>query len=316
MQDLKTQALVARTAGRVWLADGGLETAMIFLEGLELPQFASFPLVETETGKAALTRYFDGFMDEAAAHRTGFLMDTATWRASHGWGDVMGLTADQIDEANRKAVRFALAAKARRPDIDVIVNGVVGPHGDAYAPDRVLTAAEAQEYHGRQVEVLAKAGAEMISAMTISSTGEAIGVARAATKVGMPVVLSFTVETDGQLISGMSLAEAIAETDAATGGVVAWYGINCAHPDHFRHRLTGDWVNRVGMVRANASAKSHAELDEATELDAGDPDAIGRDYGALRQLLPGLRVVGGCCGTDLRHITAMGKHVCGHAHAA
>lgn len=316
MQDLKTQGLVARTTGRVWLADGGLETAMIFLEGLDLPQFASFPLLESETGRAALTRYFDGFMDEAAAHRTGFLMDTATWRASHGWGDVMGLTADQIDEANRNAVRFALAAKARRRDIDVIVNGVVGPHGDAYAPDRVLTATEAQDYHGRQVEVLAKAGAEMISAMTISSTGEAIGVARAAAKVGMPVVLSFTVETDGQLISGMSLAEAIAETDAATGGAAAWYGINCAHPDHFHHRLTGDWVNRVGMVRANASAKSHAELDEATELDAGDPEAIGRDYGALRKLLPGLRVVGGCCGTDLRHVAAMGEHVCGHAHAA
>lgn len=313
MHDMRTQALVARTAGRIWLADGGLETAMIFLEGLDLPQFAAFPLLESARGRAALTRYFDGFLDLASAWGTGFVMDTATWRASHGWGEILGLTADQTDAANRDAVQFALAAKARRPEIDVLVNGVIGPYGDAYAPQRVLTVAEALDYHGRQIAVLADAGAEMITAVTLSSTAEAIGVALGGAKAGRPVALSFTVETDGQLRSGMPLSEAIAETDAATGGAVAWYGINCAHPDHFRDRLAGAWVERIGMVRANASTKSHAELDEATELDAGDPEAMGRAYGTLRKLLPGLRVVGGCCGTDLRHVAAIGAHCCAGA---
>ena len=201
---------------------------------------------------------------------------------------------------------------ARNTGGEVIVNGLLGPHGDAYAPDKILTATEAQDYHQPQIAVLASAGVEMISALTLSTPAEATGIAMAARQEGLPVVLSFTVETDGRLLSGMTIDAAIAETDAATDGYPAWYMINCAHPDHFRHRLVGGWVARIGGIRANSSRLSHAELDEAEALDAGDPLALAQDYRALQGLLPGLRVLGGCCGTDLRHISAIGDACIGH----
>jgi homocysteine S-methyltransferase len=311
----KTQALLREIGSEVFLTDGGLETVMVFLEGLDLPQFASFTLLDSDLGRAALTRYYTAFLDEAAAQGAGFVLDSATWRASAGWGQVMGIDPDGIDAINREAVGFVQAIRASRPaGQQILINGVIGPHGDAYAPDQVLSAIAAQDYHRRQVEVLAGAGVDMVSAMTISSTGEAIGIANAAQQVGVPVALSFTVETDGRLISGMSLADAIHRTDDATDGAPLWYGINCAHPDHFRHILTGDWVARIGSVRANASRLSHAELDEAAELDDGNVAELARDYHQLLHMLPGLHVVGGCCGTDLRHVAAIGRSCLRHEH--
>ena len=314
MQADVTAALRARTDGKLWLTDGGIETVMIFLEGLDLPHFASFPLLNSARGRDRLAAYFNGFMDEAAAQGTGFILDTVTWRASRGWGAVMALSARQIDDANRAAVAFAKELRAARKDggAEVIVNGLIGPHGDAYAPDRILTASEAQDYHRPQIAVLAEAGVEMISALTLSTPAEAIGIAKAARAENLPAVLSFTVETDGRLTTGMTIDAAITQTDAATDGYPAWYMINCAHPDHFRHRLAGDWVARIGGVRANSSRLSHAELDEAVTLDAGDPQELAQDYHALQALLPGLRVLGGCCGTDLRHIAAIGGACIGH----
>ncbi|MBL4927502.1 homocysteine S-methyltransferase family protein [Tabrizicola sp. KVB23] len=294
---------------RLHLTDGGLETAMIFLEGMELPQFASFTLLANPEGAAAMRRYFTGFLDQAAMLNMGFVLDTATWRASEGWGEVMGLSPMDIDRINREAVIFAQALRDAHGDGAAILNGVIGPHGDAYHPDSVLGPDEAFDYHHRQVGVLADAGVDMVSAMTISSTGEAIGIAEAAQDVGVPVALSFTVETDGRLIGGQTLEEAIGVTDAATGGYPVWYGINCAHPDHFAAHLRGDWIRRVGVIRANASRQSHAELDEAADLDDGNPEELAVAYADLRRKLPGLRVLGGCCGTDLRHVAAIG-HKC------
>jgi homocysteine S-methyltransferase len=310
----RTETLHQVMGDALWLTDGGLETVMVFLEGLDLPQFASFPLLDSVAGRAALTRYYTAFLDEAAAQKAGFVLDTATWRASHGWGDVMGLDAGAIDAANEQAVALVKSLRADRhaPGQGILINGVVGPHGDAYAPDQTLTAEAAQAYHQRQIEVLAAAGVDLISAMTISSCGEAIGIARAAQAVDQPVALSFTLETDGRLISGMTLEEAIRRTEDATDGAPIWYGINCAHPDHFQHILTGDWVGRIGSVRANASRRSHAELDEATVLDDGDAEGLAQDYTRLAQVLPGLRVVGGCCGTDLRHVAAIGRRCLHH----
>ena len=311
----KSQSLLREIGDQVLLTDGGLETVMVFLEGMDLPQFASFSLLDSDEGRAALTKYYTAFLDEAAAQRAGFILDSVTWRASAGWGQVMGLEADRIDAVNREAVAFVQAMRAARPKRQrILISGVIGPHGDAYAPEQVLSAAAAQEYHRRQVEVLAASGVDMISAMTISSHGEAIGIAKAAQAVGQPVALSFTVETDGRLISGMTLEDAIHRTDDATDGAPIWYGINCAHPDHFRHVLTGDWVGRIGSVRANASRRSHAELDEAAELDDGNVAELARDYHQLLHLLPGLHVLGGCCGTDLRHVAAIGRSCLQHRH--
>lgn len=312
----KSSALLDDIDGQLLLTDGGLETVMVFLEGLDLPQFASFTLLDSPKGRAALTRYYTDFLNEAAAQQAGFLLDTATWRASAGWGAVMGLDAARIDAYNRAAVDVVkdLRAKHRSDGQRILINGIIGPHGDAYAPESILSATAAQDYHGRQVEVLAASGVDLVSAMTISSTGEAIGITKAALACDQPVAVSFTVETDGHLISGMSLEQAIQMTDDATDGAPLWYGINCAHPDHFRHVLTGDWVRRIGSLRANASRRSHAELDESTELDDGDVAELASDYHQLLHLLPELRVVGGCCGTDLRHVSAIGQSCLHHYH--
>lgn len=305
MADDRTMALRARMGDRLHLTDGGLETALVFLEGIALPHFAAFPLLETVEGRAALARYFTGFLDAAAALDMGFVLDTTTWRASAGWGARMGLEGAAVDKANRDAVAFAAGLRQGRQG--VLINGVIGPHGDAYAPDQVFSADQAEAYHRHQVQVLAQAGVDVVSAFTLSSVGEAVGIANAARGAGVPVVLSFTVETNGKLLSGIGLEQAIAETDAATGGYPAWYGINCAHPEHFGPVLDGAVTSRIGMLRANASRLSHAELDEATSLDDGDPDELAKSYRDLMTRLPGLRVLGGCCGTDLRHVTAIGR---------
>lgn len=313
-----TSALLARMGDRLWLTDAGLETEMIFREGFDLSHFASFALLETKNGRDRLAAYFDAFIDEARHLGTGFILDTATWRSSDGWGQVMGLTSAQIAAINADAVGFAKEIKARHEarGTPVIINGVCGPHGDAYAPDRVLTADEAEAYWHPQIAALAGAGAEMISGITLSDPGQAIGIVRAARAYGLPAVASFTVETDGRLISGMTLGEAIRIADEATGGCPAWYMVNCAHPDHFSDALQGDWLGRIGGIRANASRKSHAELDAATEIDDGDADDLAESYRDLQARLPNLRVVGGCCGTGIRHVSAIGHACIHHSHAA
>lgn len=307
----KTRDLIARADRRLWLADGGLETTLIFHDGIDLPHFAAFPLLARAEGRRTLARYFEGYLAEARRHGAGFVLDTATWRSGSGWGAIMGLAPEEIDAANRDAVAFAreVMATPAAAGLDILLNGVVGPHGDAYAPDRLLDAHEAEAVHERQVRVLAAAGVDLVTATTIPNVAQGVGIARAAAKAGVPVAVSFTVETDGRLVDGRTPAEAVAETDAQTQGQVAWYGINCAHPDHFRDVLAGGWTDRLRMVRANASRKSHAELDDSTELDAGNPGELADDYADLMRLLPALRILGGCCGTDTRHIGAIG-HRC------
>lgn len=303
-------------ATKPWPADAGLETAMIFHEGFDLPQFASFVLLDDPKGSAALGRWFDGFVDLARRGGTGFVLDTATWRANMGWAGAMGLDEAGIRRVNADAVAFAKTWRDRHETetLPILVNGVVGPSGDGYVVTSARTAMEAEDLHWPQVQALAAAGADLVTAVTMNYTAEAIGVARAAQRAGMPHVLSLTVETDGNLPSGQDLQEALAEIEAATGGSALFYMVNCAHPSHFSHRLDGPMRNRIGGIRANASRLSHAELDAATELDDGNPHEFGTDYAAFRQLLPGLRIIGGCCGSDHRHVASACAHL--HAHAA
>jgi homocysteine S-methyltransferase len=303
-------------ATKPWPADAGLETAMIFHEGFELPQFASFILLDDPKGRAALGRWFDGFVDLARRGGTGFVLDTATWRANMGWAGALGLDEAAIRRVNADAVAFAKTWRDRHETetLPILVNGVVGPSGDGYVVTAARTALEAEQLHWPQVQALAAAGADLVTAVTMNYAAEAIGVARAALRAGMPHVLSFTVETDGNLPSGQDLQEALAEVEAATGGSALFYMVNCAHPSHFSHRLSGPMRDRIGGIRANASRLSHAELDAATELDDGDPQEFGTDYAEIRKLLPGLRIIGGCCGADHRHVASACAHL--HAHAA
>ena len=287
----------------VFLTDGGLETTLIFHKGLELPAFAAFDLLKDEDGVAALRSYFEPYLAIARDRGVGFILDTATWRASPDWGAQLGYSREELEQANRKAV--ALAEELRDgQDIPVVIDGVVGPRGDGYDPDAFMSEDEAERYHAEQIQTFSQTAADMISAITMTYADEATGIARAAHAMGMPVAVSFTVETDGRLPSQEPLKEAIEQVDAATDGTVAYFMINCAHPRHFAGVLEqgGPWLDRIRGIRANASTKSHAELDEADELDPGDPAELAADYRGLKARLPKVNVLGGCCGTDHRHI--------------
>ena len=302
------------TTTRPWPADAGLETFAIFLEGRDLPQFASFVLLDDAEGCAILDRWFGRFVDLARAGGTGFVLDTATWRANMGWAEALGLDAAGIARVNAQAVDYARAFRARHEtaDLPILINGLLGPSGDGYRIDTARTATVAEAIHAPQIAALAGAGVDMVTAMTMTYPEEAIGIARAALRHGLPHVISFTLETDGRLISGLSLHEAIAAVDAATAASPLFYMVNCAHPTHFAAALSGPICERIGGIRANASRLSHAELDEATELDDGNPEEFGALYAEFPRLLPNLRIIGGCCGTDHRHVGA----ACGHLHRA
>ncbi|HET7648449.1 MAG TPA: homocysteine S-methyltransferase family protein [Gaiellaceae bacterium] len=289
----------------VSLTDGGLETTLIFHDGFDLPHFAAFTLLADEAGRKAIASYYDAYLAVAEEHDLPITLDTATWRASSDWGARLGYSSEQLAEANRAAVAAVRAAIERRP-ARAVVSGAVGPRGDGYVAGERMTADEARDYHGAQIDVLAGAGADLVSALTLTYADEATGIARAAAEAGVPAVISFTVETDGRLPSTQPLADAIAQVEEATGGSPAYYMVNCAHPTHFAHVLDGaEPLERIRGVRANASSKSHAELDEAETLDEGNPAELAEQYRALAPRLPNLTVVGGCCGTDERHIDAI-----------
>ncbi|SDL04163.1 homocysteine S-methyltransferase family protein [Aliiruegeria lutimaris] len=304
-----------------YLTDGGLETTLIFHYGLDLPCFAAFPLLDSAEGRGHLETYYGTYAEIARRAETGFVLDVPSWRASPDWGAELGYGADDLERVNREGAEFAqsLRRKWETETTPILVNGVVGPRGDGYVLDVAMTRGEAETFHAPQIAALVSGGVEMVTAVTMTYVDEAIGVALAAIALSVPVVISFTVETDGRLPSGQPLRDAIAEVDAATESGVLYFMINCAHPDHFKGDVAGDgaWRYRLGGLRSNASRLSHEELDNAEDLDAGDPVEFGQLNRALMADLPNIRVLGGCCGTDDRHIhcIAHGGHR-KHDHAA
>ena len=292
--------------GDFFLTDGGIETTLIFLEGLDLPDFTAFHLLSRPEGKAALSKYFRRYAALAERFGAGLILESATWRASADWGQRLGYTEEALADANRLAIRLLEEIRDERGNAtkEVVISGCVGPRGDGYVPDRAMSEAEAQAYHRKQIETFSDTAADMVTAITMNYAAEAVGVARAARAAGMPVAISFTVETDGRLPTGQALREAIEQVDASTASGPAYYMINCAHPTHFEHVLSGaePWTKRIRGVRANASRKSHTELNESAELDIGDPDELGMQHAELKRRLPQLNVMGGCCGTDDRHV--------------
>lgn len=295
--------------GQLMLTDSGLETDLVFNKGVELPEFASFPLLDDETGRGLLEQYYRDHAAVAAEHGTGFVFETPTWRSNADWGPKLGYSQDQLDRIDREAVALVVGVRDSGPQLSgpTSISGLLGPRGDGYAVGTAMSVETARGYHAHQVGVLAEAGCDLVSTLTMNYAAEATGIALAARAVGVPVAVSFTVETDGRLPDGSTLEDAIAAVDRATGRYVAYFGVNCAHPDHIWPGLdpSGDWVQRVGWIRANASRLSHAELDEAEVLDEGDPAGLGADYRMLAEAFPNITVWGGCCGTDIRHVRAI-----------
>jgi S-methylmethionine-dependent homocysteine/selenocysteine methylase len=306
---MSPRAHLPQTEGGLFLTDGGIETVLIYQQGIDLPAFAAFPLVDDEGGRQALRDYFEPYLTLAAEHDAGFVLTSPTWRANPDWGARLGYDAARLAAVNRHAIELMeevreTAAPSSQP---VLIEGLLGPRDDGYTPSAAMTAEEAERYHAAQLGVLADTAADFASAITLTYADEATGVVRAAGKVGLPVAISFTLETDGRLPSGETLGGAIRQVDAATDGACAYFMINCAHPTHFESVLGagGGWRDRIRGLRANASRRSHAELDAADRLDDDDPAYLAARYVGLRERLPELTILGGCCGTDARHIAAI-----------
>jgi homocysteine S-methyltransferase len=294
--------------GGIFLADGGLETTLIFHEGIDLPHFAAFVLLDKPEGRQKLRKYYESYLAIARDHGTGFVLDSPTWRASLDWGEKLGYDAAALRAVNVASVAFLknLRTEWERPDLPCVISGAIGPRGDGYKAGH-MEANEAETYHEAQIAAFAEGGADMVTAYTLNSVSEAIGIARGAKAHRIPVAISFTVETNGRLVNGESLRDAIEIVDRESQGAPEYFMINCAHPTHFGDALKPSeaWTKRIHGVRANASAKSHAELDESETLDAGDPRDLGQHYRSLRQAFPAMNVLGGCCGTDHRHVAAI-----------
>jgi homocysteine S-methyltransferase len=294
--------------GGIFLTDGGMETTLIFQQGIELPHFAAFVLLDSAEGRQQLKQYYASYLAVAREHGVGFVLDSPTWRANPDWGAKLGYDVSALKAINVRSIAFLeeLRADWERPGAPCVISGAIGPRGDGYKAGN-MEAAEAEAYHRAQIAAFVEGGADMVTAYTLTSINEAIGVARAAKSLGIQAAISFTVETNGRLVKGETLREAIETVDRETDGSPEYFLINCAHPTHFEDALKAGeaWMERIHGVRANASTKSHAELDESETLDAGDPDDLGRRYVALRRSFPKMRILGGCCGTDHRHAAAI-----------
>jgi S-methylmethionine-dependent homocysteine/selenocysteine methylase len=297
--------------GELFLTDGGLETTLIFHDGFDLPEFAAFDILKTEVGREALRKYFISYTEIAKKYQVGIILESPTWRASSDWAEKIGYSREALADMNRQSIEQLVQLRDEYEDANtkIVISGCVGPRGDGYNPEFMMTAKEAEEYHLPQIKTFSETEADLITAITMGYSEEAIGLTRAAQSLGMPVVISFIVETDGNLLSGETLQEVIEKTDAATNNAPAYYMINCAHPTHFEDKLKTDevWLERIHGIRANASSMSHAELDEAEELDDGNPTEFGQQYQDLLALSSHINVLGGCCGTDHRHIEEVAK---------
>ena len=302
----RQQRDLPQLSGGLFLTDGGIETFLIFQQGADLPFGAAYVLLRDDAGVAQLTRYFEEYLAIAREHGAGFVLESATWRANPDWAARIGTSPEELARLNREAIEMLVPIRERWAGevSPIVLSGAVGPRSDAYRPTEIMSEAEAERYHAVQIGAFAETEADVVTGFTLSNVPEAIGIVRAARAVGLPAVIAFTVETDGRLPTGPTLREAIARVDDATAGGPAYYMINCAHPTHFGPALEGGegWTKRVRALRANSSAKSHAELDESPELDEGNPTELGAQYRELRARLPHVNVLGGCCGTDHRHI--------------
>ena len=302
----KYRTALPQLAESTFLTDGGLETTLIFNQGIDLPHFAAFGLLQNEEGKRILNEYYLDYIEISKQTCKGFILEAPTWRANPDWAMKLGYSLESLDQINRTAIQELeiIRNNHENKDFRISISGCIGPRGDGYSTENQMNIKMAEEYHSFQIKILADTNADLVSAMTMNYNDEAIGIVNAAKKNNIPVVISYTVETDGKLPSGESLGEAITSLDKITNNYVSYFMINCAHPNHFSNVLQANskWTKRIKGIRANASDKSHAELDESETLDEGNKEELAKGYQNRKSLLPNLTIIGGCCGTDHTHM--------------
>jgi S-methylmethionine-dependent homocysteine/selenocysteine methylase len=295
-------------SGDLYLAYTGMETDLMFTQSVELPGFASYPLLESKKGRAQLYGYYCDLISLGKEHGIGVILESPTWVANRDRGVHIGYSPEQLIDLNKQAIAQMCDARDELGDLQTVISANVGPRADAYAPSEQMSAEEAEAYHAEQIAALAETHVDLISGYTLAYPAEAVGIVRAAKRFEIPVVIAFTVETDGHLPTGASLKDAITQVDVETGGYAAYFMINCAHPDHFANLLTdAPWMHRLRGIVANASRCSHAELDEAEELDDGNPNELGQQLAKIRRMFPHINILGGCCGTDMRHLSSIAR---------
>jgi S-methylmethionine-dependent homocysteine/selenocysteine methylase len=303
----------AQKPGTLYLTEGGQETELMYRFGHELPQFALFPMLDKPEAAAALSGMYRRYLDTVARHGFSALMGGLDYRASPDWGGLLGYSASGLAEMQLRSIDFLrTAAKPYAGQIaHVLITGLIGPRGDAYQLNRTITAAEAEDYHAAQIATLRQAGVDLVSAMTFNSVAEAVGVARAAKRAGLPLCVHFTLDSTSRLASGPSVREAIEAVDAEAGDARPdFYGINCSHPLEFEPAIEpGAWFRRVRSLRPNAAAMDKISLCKLGHLEDGDPAELGRQMGALAKRHPHLDVWGGCCGTWETHLDEIARNV-------
>jgi homocysteine S-methyltransferase len=297
----------------IYLAEGGQETEIMYRHGHDLPEFAMYPLLENPEAVADLKQMYARVLDIAAECGFAAMICGLDYRASPDWGEKLGYSRSGLAEALEASIAFLRdVAEPYQGQIDrILIGGSIGPRGDAYSLNRTITADEAEDYHGFQLEVLQRVGVDFASAMTFNNVAEAIGVSRAAARVGLPLSMGFVLDNNHRLKSGASLREAVEAVDAEAGNAKPdFYGINCSHPLEFEPALeSGDWILRLRSLRPNASARDKMDLCKIGHLEEGDPVDLGHRMGALAKRLPHVDIFGGCCGTWDKHLCEIARNV-------
>jgi homocysteine S-methyltransferase len=298
-------------SGELFLTEGGSETEIMYRHGYELPEFAMFPLLENPTARAAMRGMYCEQLDVAAEHGLSFLLTGMDYRASPDWGAKLGYSAQALADANIAAIDFLrdIAQDYAGQIPRLLVGGILGPRGDAYSLNQTITAASAEDYHAVQLQTLKRAGVDFAIAQTINNIPEAVGIARAAAAINMPLSISLTLDSSGRLKSGPSLGEAITEIDRLSDDTApAFYMLNCSHPVEYAPAITANgWTHRLRGVRPNASKMEKIALCKLGHIEDGDPVELGQQMADLRARFPHMDIFGGCCGTGAAHLREMAK---------
>jgi len=306
------QSFPDQQKGRFYLSEGGTETELLYKHGIELPHFAVFPLLENPTAVSTMKQMFRSYLDVVAKHKICALMGGLDYRASPDWGKLLGYSASSLSDANIQSIEFLRdIAKEYRSEIpDILIQGLIGPRGDAYERNESITENEAEDYHSVQLETLKAANVDLALAITFNNIAESVGIARAAANIGQPLAISLSLDNTSRLNSGPSLAEAITTIDKVTDQTPEFYSINCSHPVEYEPAIEpGDWIHRVRGVRPNASKMEKLALCQIGHLEDGDPVELGEQCGDLARRYPHMDIWGGCCGTWDSHLDQIAKNI-------